>query len=429
MNKLGRILKSGVAKNAGWLIGGSIVQKMLAFVVGIYTARFLGPGNYGLINYASAYLTFFYAIATLGINNVLVKKLVDNPEREGEVLGTTLFLQCLSSIFSILIILGIVFILDYNETLTITVVFLSSIGLFFQVLDSIKYWFQAKLQSKFAAIATLIAYFISSLYKIVLLILGKSVEWFALATSLDYFCVAAFLIIVYKIKKGQKFRFSKELAKEIVKSSYPYIFSGLMASIYAATDKFMLKQMVNEETVGWYGTAVTVANVWTFILSAIIDSFNPVIMGYRSSNFEQYRKTNIKLYRIVFYCSLFVSIIITVFADIGISVLYGEAYKGAIGPLRIVTWYVAFSYLGVARNAWIVCENQQKYITPIYVGSAVMNVILNLIFIPVWGTSGAAFASLITQICTVFVYPFFIKNMRGNVKLMLEGVLFIKQKY
>ena len=86
--KILNLLKNKVVKNAGWIIGGRVVHMICAFVVSILTARYLGPGNYGLINYATAYTTFFYSICTLGINSVLVKAFIDEPEKEGETLGT-----------------------------------------------------------------------------------------------------------------------------------------------------------------------------------------------------------------------------------------------------------------------------------------------------------------------------------------------------
>lgn len=53
-----KLLNSRVAKNASWLIAGRIIQMILSFFVGLLTARYLGPGNYGLINYAATYTTF-----------------------------------------------------------------------------------------------------------------------------------------------------------------------------------------------------------------------------------------------------------------------------------------------------------------------------------------------------------------------------------
>lgn len=114
---------------------------------------------------------------------------------------------------------------------------------------------------------------------------------------------------------------------------------------------------------------------------------------------------------------------ITAAAGLIVRILYGEAYLPAVGPLRIITWYTAFSHLGVARNAWMVCENKQKYLTPIYIGAAATNVLLNALMIPAWGASGAAAASLITQITTIFVFPSLVRDLRPNAKMMLDAIL------
>ena len=95
--KIQKILKSKVTKNAGWLIGGRVYHMALAFVVGLLTARYLGPGNYGLINYAATYTAFFSSFCTLGINSVIVKNFVDHPEEEGETIGSAIILRAISS--------------------------------------------------------------------------------------------------------------------------------------------------------------------------------------------------------------------------------------------------------------------------------------------------------------------------------------------
>lgn len=65
---LPRILQNKVAQNAGWIVCGSLMNKVLAFFVSVLTARYLGPDNYGLINYAAAYTAFFASVCTLGID-------------------------------------------------------------------------------------------------------------------------------------------------------------------------------------------------------------------------------------------------------------------------------------------------------------------------------------------------------------------------
>ncbi len=422
--KIANVLNNRVVKNAGWLIFGKIAQMCINLFVGLLTARYLGPSNYGVINYGSAYTAFFLNLCTLGINSVLVKEFVDYPNEEGKIIGTTLGLKGVASILSAISIMLISSFIDANEPTTILVVALCSIGLVFNILDTFNYWFQSKLQSKITAMASLIAFTVTAAYKVYLMVTDKSVVYFAFATSIDYMCIGVLLIWVYKRYKGRKLCFSWEYGKKLLKSSTPFIIPGLMVAIYGQTDKMMLKQMISDAEIGYYSTAVSICTMWCFVLSAIIDSMYPAIMEAHNKNEDSFIHKNKILYAIIFYCCIFVSVFITVFAKIIVKILYGNAYLPTVNPLRIITWYTAFSYLGLARNAWIVCKNKQKYLTPVYASAAIANVILNLIFIPQYGASGAAVASLIAQILTTLVVPFMIPALRENSKLMIEAIIF-----
>lgn len=421
---LHKALKNKTVKNAGYLILGKTLQMMFSVVIAMLTARYLGPANYGLINYASAYTAFFAALCTLGINNVLVKEFIDHPGEEGKVVGTTLGLRAISSILSSIVIVGISSVLDAGEFTTILVVALSSIGMVFHIAETFNYWFQSRLESKVTASATLGAYLVSAVYKVYLLLTGKGVAFFALITSLDYFCLGIFLFIEYRRHHGGRLQFSWEYGKKLLGQSHHFILASLMVAIYGQTDKLMLKQMIGDAEIGYYATAVYLCGMWCFILTAVIDSVYPSIMSAaKEKNETLFRKRNIQLYTIVFYLSVIVSLGFTVLAEPIICILYGESYLPAVNPLRIVTWYTAFSYLGVARNAWVVAQNLQKHLFTICAASAVANVILNIVLIPIWGASGAALASLIAQMFTILVVPFFIKDMKENSLMILDAIM------
>ena len=162
--------------------------------------------------------------------------------------------------------------------------------------------------------------------------------------------------------------------------------------------------------------------MWCFVLSAIIDSLYPSIVEAHDINKAEFDKRNKILYAIIFYMSMVVSVFLFVFAKPIINILFGPEYAPAIGPFRIITWYTAFSYLGVAKNAWIVCNNKQKYLIYTYMAAAISNIILNLILIPLCGASGAALASLIAQVITVIIAPLFIKDLRENTILIIDAI-------
>lgn len=416
------MFRNKVIKNASWIIACKIVQSILGLIISMLTARYLGPSNFGLINYASSIVAFVAPIMYLGLTGVLVQEIINNPQREGETLGTAILMSFVSSIFCIAGIAAFVSVANYGEQETMAVCVLYSILLVFQSVEMITYWFQAKLKSKYPSIVSLCAYVIISVYKIYLLASGKSIRWFAVSNALDYMIIAFALIIVYYKIGNQKLSFSWNTAKSMFSKSRYYIVSNMMIAIFSQTDRIMLKIMVNDAATGYYSAAVTCAGMSGFIFSAIIDSFRPVIFDSKKTNECLYEKNLCRLYSIVIYMSLLQSVVVTILAEYIIQILYGSEFFLSIAALRVVVWYTTFSYLGAVRNIWILAENKQKYLWIINLSGALANIILNCFFIPVIGVVGAAVASLITQIFTNVMIGFILKPIRKNNKIMLKSL-------
>ena len=235
--------------------------------------------------------------------------------------------------------------------------------------------------------------------------------------------LAVLLLACYRRHGGTRLHFSWACGRDLLKRSYHFILPGMMVAIYGYVDKFMLKHMINDAEIGYYSTAVSVCSMWSFVLSAIIDSVYPSIMEAYQTDRELYLRRNRQLYAIVFYVSAAVSVVIALLGKYVIWLLYGQAYLPAAAPLRVITWYTAFSYLGVARNAWVVCEGKQRYLKYLYLSAAAINVVLNLLLIPGGGAVGAAAASLLTQAATILAAPMLIPAMRENTRLMLQAIL------
>ncbi len=413
--------RNSTTKNAVWIISCKIIQALLGMVVSILSARYLGPSNYGLISYAASIAAFVLPIVQLGFRSTLVNEIVDNPDSEGEIIGTSLFFNFLSSIVCVIGICGFVYVANPNEPTTLIVCALYSLSLLVQALSMIEYWFQAKLISQYTSLTGLAAYTVVTIYKIYLLATQKSIYWFSVSNALDYFILAIVLIAFYHKLSNQKLKVSfGRFCKMFARSKY-FIISSLMVTIFAQTDKIMLKSMMSEEAVGIYSAAVTCAGLTAFVFAAIIDSFRPTVFEKRKISQNEYENSLISCYSVVIYLSLVQSLVCTVFSKLIIGILYGAEYAASARVLGLVVWYTTFSYLGPIRNIWILAENNQKYLWIINLSGAVVNIVLNAVLIPLIGVMGAATASLITQIFTNVIIGFIIKPIRYNNYLMLKG--------
>lgn len=414
--------KNKVVQNASWIIGARVIQALLSFVIGMLTARFLGPSNYGLINYAASVVAFFTPIMELGITNIIVHQLIEHNDREGDTLGTALALNLFSAVFCIAGIIAFSIVANYGETETVVVCALYSILLVFKAVEILQYWFQAHLFSKYSSIATLTAYIVVSAYKVFLLVTHKSVYWFAISYAIDNCVIAILLWVLYKRLGGQKLRFSKNTAKRLFSQGKYYIVSSMMVTIFAQTDKIMLKAMLGAESVGFYSAAVTCAGMTGFIVTAIIDSFRPVIFEGKKKSEEVFNNHLVSLYSIIIYFSLAQSLVMTIGARVIVLIVYGNQYVPAIDALRIVVWYTTFAYLGSVRNIWLLAENKQKYLWKINLFGALANIALNALLIPWFGINGASFASLITQFFTNVIVGYIIRPISPNNALMVKGM-------
>ena len=411
-----------VVKNTSWIIVCRIAQSLISLLIGMLTARYLGPSNYGLLNYASSVVAFVVPLAQLGLRNILVEEIVSHPEREGKTLGTSLVLGVVSSLLCIVGCIAFVSIVNANERDTLIVCALYSISLIFQMTEMIQYWYQAKLLSKYTSVVSLIAYVIVSFYKFFLLITGKNIYWFALAYTFDYFIISAVLIILYRKLGNQKLSFSLSLGKQLLARSKYYIVSSMMVTIFAQTDKIMIKLMIGNAENGYYSTAVACATMTAFVFTAVIDSLRPVIFESKKVDYKKFESNMSLLYSIIIYMALAQSLFLTLLAKPIVNIIYGKAYSAAIPLLQIITWFSAFSYMGSVRNIWMLAEEKQKYLWIINLSGATLNVIGNFILIPLLGAAGAAVASVITQFFTNVIIGFIFKPIRQNNYLILKGL-------
>lgn len=422
IDKIIKKLKNSLfLKNTIWNIGGKVLQMGISLVVGMLTARYLGPSNYGIIGYTASYVTFFSAIAQLGFDSVAVKEILEHPEKQGEVLGSTIFFRVISSLISSVGVAVLVYVVDDGDPLMVWVAFLQSLSLVFQSFEMIHFWYQSRMETEVSVKVQTFAYLIMAGYKIAILALGKDVTWFACSTAIEAAVVAVALLWSYKRSKGQKLKVSFSCGTEMLNSSYHFILSGMMVTIYSHMDKIMLEQMLNEAAVGYYTAATKVAQMWSFVLLALINSARPLIISARKQNHEVYVKQNKRLYAAIIWIGIAVAAVMTIGGKWIIYIMYGSDYLPATSSLQISAWYTMFAMLGTARGIWIVCEDKAKYVK-YYLGiGAVINIILNYLLIPQFGPGGAAAATLLTQIFTAVFAPALFKETRPYTKNVLEA--------
>lgn len=419
---LQRLFKSKFIHNTGWIMLAQIYQMLLSLVIGVISARYLGPSNYGTINYAASYISFFTIACALGLEGIVVKEMVDNRDSEGVVLGSSIVMRLAAGFLSMITVCIIVAVVNPGDKTLLIVAFLQSLVLLFNAFHIIDTWYQSYLRSKTSTIIKCIAYTGMSVYRVWLLVSGKSVEWFAFATSLDALIIAVLFVIRYSNDGNQKLRFSQSVSKHLIGLSYHLIISYLMAAVYNQMDRLMIGKMIDQMHVGYYAAASTICHMWLFIPQALANSARPIIMEVKSKNETVYIRRLQQLSCAIFWLGLAFAVVVTGLSHFIIDILYGPAYSEARGPLLFMIWSTVFSAMSNARAIWMISENKQKYNKHILICGVAVNLMLNGALIPTIGMNGAAFATLITELVCCFIAPYLIKGTRPYVRYMIQSL-------
>jgi O-antigen/teichoic acid export membrane protein len=411
--------------NFGWLMIAKVGQMTIQFLLGIFVARYLGPNDYGDINYTAAYVTVFTVIVLFGTNSVGVDEFVssiDNREETGKKVGSLIFARFIIGIFSTLVVAGIVWGANHNSSKILFIAVLQSIALIFNCIDTINYWFQAKQELKCAAFVQLSAYAIFAVYKASILILKKNIYWFAFSNSVDAVALAVLYLIAYKKNQGPVLSIDFDYIKSHTKRSWHFIFAGIMTVLYTQTDKIMLGTMCNSEAVGLYSAVIVICNLWCIVINGILDVMRPEIMKESNAgNYQNYIRRITQTSSIIVYLNIFCAIIITIFAELVLMILYGKTYLPAAMTLRLAVWYTGFSNIGSVLHIFLVCERKEKYVEIFCFSGAVANILLNALLIPKWGITGAAMATLATQALVNVALPGIIEDTRNFFLIYIKS--------
>lgn len=416
--------------NINWMLFQQIYSMVLSLVIGSLVARYLGPSNYGVLSYATTLISFFTIISRLGIDSIIINELVTMPQKQGTVLGTALVMRLISSVLSFIMVVMVILVIEPDDKLIQAVTILQALAIIFQVYEVFTYWFQSKLKMKNVVIAIICALTAVGLWRVFLLAKGLSVQWFALAASIQYIVTGIVVIFFYfSDKESPKLRFNYLTSKRLFLKSYHFIVSGLAVTCYSKIDKIMIKKIIDNEAVGIYTIAVAISILWEFVPHALINSSRPLILEKRNKSYEEYIKSFQMLLLGITLLGVAVDFALIILGKPIIRLLYGDAYIGAFLPLCFLIFSTNFAIIGTARSIWIIAEGHNKYPKYYILIGALVNIVLNSFLIFWMGITGAAIATLISQIVVALISPAFFKQTRPFIRIYFESFKYIKDLY
>ncbi len=411
--------------NTSWMVGEKTLRLLLNLAVGIYLARYLGPQQFGLLSFVLSFVGIFLFLATLGLDSIVIRELVQTPEKQDEILGTAFILK----LFATLLMWAAVYLASLAmqlDPLVMHMVAIFAASIVFQSMHVISFNFQARVQGKYLSLSLIIQMLIGNLLKIYCILIKAPLVVFVWVYFIEGMILALTLTMTY-LKQGgalRSWKYRATRAKTLLKDSWLLVFSGVLVAIYMKIDIVMLREMAGDQAAGIYAASAKISEAWYFIPVAICASLFPAILAARASSPQKYNSQMQHLFTLLAWVAIAIAVVISFTGQWLVDLTFGKAYSDAGLVLVVHIWSGIFVFLGVASSKWLIAENlQQKIFNRSLVG-AVSNILLNWLLIEPYGALGAAIATLVSYIIFAYVYDLIDREMR-SVFVMKSKALFL----
>jgi O-antigen/teichoic acid export membrane protein len=414
--------------NTGWLFVDNILRMGVGLLVSVWITRYLGPEQFGLLNFTTAFVMLFSSIALLGLDFIVVRNVVSNPSCRDEVLGTAFVLKLFGGIIASGLTLAAIVLFRPADHLTHVLVGITTIGTLFQAFGTIDFWFQSQVKSKYSAYARVTSYLIICCVKMTLILFHAPLVAFAWAGLADIILGSLGLVVAYRVNGHQirAWRSTRTMALTLLKDSWPLMFTDIVILIYMRVDKIMIGELAGNTELGIYAVAALIAEALYFIPAAVTSSIFPSILDAKVISEELFYARLQQFYNLMALFGYAVALPVTFLAGSMVPLLFGVSYVKAAAMLVGLVWAGLFINLTMARNYYLTAMNWTRlhFITD-FLG-CVLNVSLNFYLIPRYGGMGAVIASCISYWFVVHGTCFIFAPLRRTGVMLTKALIFPK---
>jgi O-antigen/teichoic acid export membrane protein len=419
-----------IAKNTGVTFLGNNAFKILSLILVIFIARYLGSESFGRFSFALSFTGLFAIIIDLGTRLVLVRETTKSKKDASKFLSNTLILKLFSAIITLSIIFLLINILKYDSITKLSVI-IASFGLMFNSMtNSVISVYQAYEKMEYSALVKIGKVILRFLFTMSILLIGLGLTHVLIVYSLIQFFGFLISLFIYN-KKITKlvFDFDKDLILRFLKSGFPFLLSSAFVEAYFRIDITLMSKMAPETVIGlynqvspqvvigWYSAAYSILDSLISIPNALSVAMLPVLVIYFKNNKDKLKEIYSNSIKYLSFISIPASFAIALLADKVIFLLYGSEYANSIIALKILIWTLIPLSINYMMGALLIAIHKEVLGVYVLLLNALVNVGLNLYFIPRYSFLGAAYATIITEIFYFFCYYLILKSQNFNFNI------------
>lgn len=409
-----------------WLTFDRALRMGIGVVVGSWVARYLGPGDFGIMNFAIAFVGLFMVFASLGLDRIVIMRMVRDPGADGEILASALVARLCGFVATVIMSLVGIRLTQPGDSVSFAAVTVVCIANFFTILDVFDWHFQATVCSKYSVWARNSAFVLSSGVKLALIWMGAPLLAFLWVLVFETALGTVLLLVFYVRARGgfKGWRWRARRIRHLLAESWPQMVASLAIFIYMKIDQVMLNQLSGSREVGLYSAAVRLSEIWYFIPLAVTSATFPSIVRARETNRPLYQERIQRLFSLMFVLATLIALPVALLAGPAVALLYGSDFTAAAPILSIHIWASLFVFWGTAQEPWNLAEGLMRLSLVRTIAGAVLNIGLNFLVIPKYGGLGAAWATVVSYAVSAVFANLLAQRTRGIFIMQMKSILF-----
>ncbi len=423
--KLNALVANRAAGNFAWLIADRGIRLVLAVFVSGWTARYLGPQNFGLLNYALSLSFIFASLAPLGLEGVAVRDIIWNRSNAGSVIGTSIALRSLCALSGAIASVVIVTWLRPGDKTAIQLVAILGVGMVGQSLEYGELLFRADTRMSLLVLPRLGLFFCLNVIKVILVLRGLSVMWFAALTAFEMTSSGALTVVLLRRYAGNSLRLTFEWPRSLtlIKDCWPLALAGVSVIVYMKSGQLLIGSLLGDRALGFYSAAIRVPESAYFIPMILDSSLLPGMLARMKESRAAYDASILRYMRASVCVALAICIPLTFGAPLIVRILYSKQYAASASVMSVYSWCLPFIFLGVARAQCLLNERKNRMTLILSVIALLSNLILSFALIPSLGIMGAAISTVASQAIASVISSWIIPETRKLGRLQLLALV------
>lgn len=421
---------SRVVKNSSFLMVSSLISNMMMFLLTLFTARYLGTFNFGLISSATSLIGVFGVFCDLGLGMYAVQKVSRDYSLTQRYFGTSFVLRVILSIITFIAYLIFVYLSNFSGD-AFGVMFVIGVYMFLNSLTGFYYsLYQSNEEMQYQTLVNTIYSVGVLLIALIFIYLHGNVVFVASAYPLAMF-ISFIIGSVIKFKKYPKFTFdfNRDFIIELVKNGIPFGISSVFTSIYFWIAAILLTFMSGSVSVGLFSSAQKLILVLSAMFALLSSGVFPVMSQLYVTDTKKLSNLYMKLLKFMLILAIPIAVGTFIYSSDIMLIIYGPEYLNATIVLDVMIWAVVFMFLSGTSSTLLNAISKQFLVTKVVMVGAIFSVIVNYVLISQYSYVGASITSVLTEVLMLILMLYALRktefqlNLKKSIKPFIQVLI------